>query len=70
MSDPAITIDLIALTDWETGAPETDPNRDNALDADEALGNICPGCNGTGLEIIYRWTPRRSTAGPAAAGAT
>jgi hypothetical protein len=53
MSDPAITIDLIALTDWETGAPETDPNRDNALDADEALGNICPGCNGTGLEILY-----------------
>jgi hypothetical protein len=50
MSDPAITIDLIALSDWEDSF---NPNRDSAFDADEALGNICPGCDGTGLEIIY-----------------
>jgi hypothetical protein len=36
MSDPAMTIDLIALADRETGAPDPDPNRDAAFDADEA----------------------------------
>jgi hypothetical protein len=36
MSDPATTIDLIALADPETGAPDPDPNRDTAFDADEA----------------------------------
>jgi hypothetical protein len=35
VNDPAITIDLLALADWEAGAPETDPNRDSAFDADE-----------------------------------
>jgi hypothetical protein len=53
-----ITIDLAALTDWETGAPEPEPNRDTAFDADEALGNICPGCNGSGLETIYHAAAR------------
>jgi hypothetical protein len=35
MSDPAITIDLIALADRETGAPDPDPNRDTAFDESE-----------------------------------
>jgi hypothetical protein len=35
VNDPAITIDLAAMRDWETGAPETDPNRDSAFDRDE-----------------------------------
>jgi hypothetical protein len=30
-----ISIDLTALTEWETGAPEPDPNTDPTFDADE-----------------------------------